>query len=71
MLAALSSTAALSFAGPGLAGVSSRAGGAAMVAKSKAIPFLDAPPALDGTMAGDKARCAHASPVLLERGRGL
>ena len=39
---ALSSTAALSFAGPGLAGVSSRAGGAAMVAKSKAIPFLDA-----------------------------
>jgi len=48
------SAAALSFTGPALSGVAQRAGSPVMMAKSKAIPFLEAPAALDGTMAGDK-----------------
>jgi len=47
-------SAPLSFAGPALSGVAHRTGALNMMAKSKSIPFLEAPPALDGTMAGDK-----------------
>lgn len=48
------STSAFSFAGPALSAVAPRSGAPSMMAKSKALPFLNCPPALDGTMAGDR-----------------
>lgn len=42
----------LSFAGPALA-PASRAPAVNMMAKSQSLPFMDTPPALDGSLPGD------------------
>lgn len=56
-------SAALSFnAAPALAAVRPAAG-VSMMAKSQSLPFLEAPPQLDGSMAGDVVRlCLPALP---------
>ena len=54
---ALSHAASLSFsAAPAAALAPSRASAPAMMAKSKALPFLEAPAHCDGTLAGDVVR---------------
>jgi len=50
------SSCSFAFAGPAFGAVAQRASVPAMMAKSKSIPFLEQPAALDGTMAGDKVR---------------
>ena len=45
-------TSSLSFAGP-VVNAPLRAPAASMMAKSASLPFLEAPPQLDGSMAGD------------------
>ena len=47
------------FSGPAPLG---RSSGVSMMAKSLSLPFLEAPPALDGSMAGDVVSCC-ASPL--------
>merc|ERR1712083_136323 len=54
MLVAASTAFALAFAPVSPVGTSSPRATVSMMAKSKAIPFLDAPPALDGSMVGDQ-----------------
>jgi len=50
---ALVSTGALAFSGPAALGRVAPRSSTTMMAKSKALPFLEAPPALDGSMVGD------------------